>query len=178
MTGIFISNLTIICSDNGLSPGQHPAIIWTSVGILLIGPPRTNFSASLIWIQIFSFKKMYLKMSSAKWHPFCLCLNVLMYWYRNMSLVDHLCSIAMPNVQRQAYGLYSNRLSCQEECFAGNNSGHPNGPLDSYSQHWQTGIDRELLSKSYECTKIIDIFVGRKILTSMTIVTNYGKTLI
>ena len=30
----------------------------------------------LIEISTFSFKKMYLKRSSAKWRPFCFCLNV------------------------------------------------------------------------------------------------------
>ena len=33
---ICISKLTIIDPDNGLSPGQHQAIIWTNAGILLI----------------------------------------------------------------------------------------------------------------------------------------------
>ena len=36
-----------------------------------------NFSEILIEIQTFSFEKMHLKMSSAKWRPFCLTLNVL-----------------------------------------------------------------------------------------------------
>ena len=31
-----VSKLTIIGSDNGLSPGRHQAIIWTNGGILLI----------------------------------------------------------------------------------------------------------------------------------------------
>ena len=39
-----VSKLTIIGSDNGLSPGQHQAIIWTNAGILLIRPLGTNFS--------------------------------------------------------------------------------------------------------------------------------------
>ena len=38
MTHVCIGNLTIIDSDNGLSPGQHQAIIWTNAGMLLIGP--------------------------------------------------------------------------------------------------------------------------------------------
>ena len=37
----------------------------------------TNFSEILIGIQTFSFKKMHIKMASAKWRPFCLGLNVL-----------------------------------------------------------------------------------------------------
>ena len=77
MTHICVSKLTIIGSDNGLSPGRRQAIIWTNDGILLIEPLRTNFSEILIAIQIFSFTKMRLKMWSVKWRPFCLGLNVL-----------------------------------------------------------------------------------------------------
>ena len=77
VTHICIGKLTIIGSDNGLSPGGRQAIIWTNAGILLIGPLGTNFNEISIGIQIFSFKKMHLKMSSAKWRPFCLGLNVL-----------------------------------------------------------------------------------------------------
>ena len=77
VTHVCVSKLTIICSDNGLSPGRCQAIIWTNAGILLIGPLRTNFSKMLIEIHTFSFKKMHLKMSSGKWRPFCLGLDVL-----------------------------------------------------------------------------------------------------
>ena len=72
-----ISKLTTIGSNNGLSPGWHKAIILTNNGILLIGPLGKNFSEILIKIYRFSFKKMHLKMSSGKWRPFCLGLNVL-----------------------------------------------------------------------------------------------------
>ena len=44
VTHICVSKLTIIASDNGLSPGRRQAIIWTNAGILLIGPLGTNFS--------------------------------------------------------------------------------------------------------------------------------------
>ena len=77
VTHICVGELTIIVSDNGLSPGRRQAIIWTNVGILLIGPPGTNFSEISIKILTFSFAKMRLKVSSAKWRPFCLGLNVL-----------------------------------------------------------------------------------------------------
>ena len=77
VTHICVSKVTIIGSDNGLSPGRRQAIIWTNASILLIRPLGTNFSEILIGIQTFSYKKMYLKMSSAKWRPFCLALNVL-----------------------------------------------------------------------------------------------------
>ena len=77
VTHICVGKLTIIGSDNGLSLGRRQAIIWPNAGILLIRPLGTNFREILIGIQTFSFKKMCLKMSSAKWRPFCLGLNVL-----------------------------------------------------------------------------------------------------
>ena len=48
---IYISELTIIGSDNGLSPGRRQAIIWNNAGLLLIEPLGTNFSEISIWIQ-------------------------------------------------------------------------------------------------------------------------------
>ena len=77
VTHICVSKLSIIGSDNGLSPGRRQAIIWTNAGILSIGLLGTKFSEILIEIRTFSFKKMRLKVSSAKWQPFCLGLNVL-----------------------------------------------------------------------------------------------------
>ena len=77
MTHIRVGKLSIIGSDNGLSPGWRQAIIKTNAGILLIGPLGTNFSQISIGIQIFSFKKMRLKVSSVKRRPFCYGLNVL-----------------------------------------------------------------------------------------------------
>ena len=79
MTHICVIKLTIIGSDNGLSPGRRQAIIWTNVGILLIGTLETNFSEIVIEILPFSFKEMRLKVWSAKWRPFCLGLKVLRY---------------------------------------------------------------------------------------------------
>ena len=71
-----ICKLTIIGSDNGLSPGQHQAIIWTCAGIELIRTLGTNFSEILSDIHTYSFEDMYLKMS-AKWQTICLGLIVL-----------------------------------------------------------------------------------------------------
>ena len=69
----------IIGSDNGLVPIQHQAIIWTNDGSLLIGPLGTHFSEIWMKTEIFSYKKMNLKVSSEKWHPFCHGLNVCRY---------------------------------------------------------------------------------------------------
>ena len=77
VTHICISKLIIIGSNNGLSPGWGQAIIWTSAGLLSIGPLGTNFSYILIKLQNFSVMKMHLKMLSAKCRPFCLGLIVL-----------------------------------------------------------------------------------------------------
>ena len=77
VTHICVGTLTIIGSDNSLSPGRRQAIIWTNAGILLIRPLGTNFGEIVIEILSFSFKKMRLKMSSAKCCSFRLGLNVL-----------------------------------------------------------------------------------------------------
>ena len=95
MTHICIGNLTIIA-------GRRQAIIWTNSGILLIGPWGTNFSKILIGIETFSFKKMHLKMSSAKWRPFCLGLNVLNIWPGSLGSV---CPVISNNA-------YHSTVSC------------------------------------------------------------------
>ena len=82
--------LTIIGSDNCLSPGQLQAIIWTNTGILLIRTLETHISEILSEIHTFSFKKMHLKMSSAKWQQFCLSLNVLTLMSVNIGSISGL----------------------------------------------------------------------------------------
>ena len=66
VTHICVSKQTTIGPDNGLSPDRRQAIIWTSAGILLIGPLSTNLNEILIEIHTYSFKKI----SSGKW-PQC-----------------------------------------------------------------------------------------------------------
>ena len=58
-------------------PGLCQAIIWTNSGILLIQTLGTNFSEFTSEIHTSSIKKIYLKILSAKWRQFCLCLNEL-----------------------------------------------------------------------------------------------------
>ena len=50
VTHICISDLTSIGSDNGLLPVRCQAIMWTSPGILLIGPLGTIFNEISNWI--------------------------------------------------------------------------------------------------------------------------------
>ena len=86
-THICVGKLNIIGSDNGLSPGRRQAIICTNTGILLIRPWGTNFNEIFIGNQIFSFKKMHLKLSSAKWHLVYLGLNVLSTSTADVSMI-------------------------------------------------------------------------------------------
>ena len=72
---VSVGKLTIVGSDYGLSPARRQAITWSNAGIWLIGPLGTNFSEIVIGIQTFSFMKMHLNMSSAKWRSFCLGPN-------------------------------------------------------------------------------------------------------
>ena len=95
VTHMCVSNLTINGSENGLSPERRQAIIWTNAGILLIGPLATNFSEILIEIHAFSFKKMHLKMSSAKWRQFCLGLNVLNTFSENIKRFLEIVTMVM-----------------------------------------------------------------------------------
>ena len=64
VTHTCVSKLTINGSHNGLSPARRQAIIWTNNDIL-------------IEIHAFSFKKIHFVVSSGRWCPFCLGLNVL-----------------------------------------------------------------------------------------------------
>ena len=56
-THICVSELTIIGSDNGSSPGWRWAIIWTNAGILLTWPSGTIFSEMLIEFIHFPSRK-------------------------------------------------------------------------------------------------------------------------
>ena len=70
-------NSDTIGSNNGLTPVWHQAIIWTSGDLLLTRPSGSNLNKILFEIQIFSLKKLHLKILSAKWRPFYLGLHVL-----------------------------------------------------------------------------------------------------
>ena len=115
MTHICVSKLTIIGSDNGLAPSRRQAIISTNSGILLIRPSGTNFSEILIEIMTFSFKKMNLKLSSAKCRPFCRGLNVLTRYKLQTSMpftiIDHVLDYAQYPVNHRRWHMIDRR-SC------------------------------------------------------------------
>ena len=101
MTHICIGNLTITGSHNDLSPSRRQAIIWTNAGILLIRPLGTNFSEISIEILRVSLKKMLLKMSSVKWYPLCLGLNITVnsWWHKYGSTLAQVmaCCLTAPS---------------------------------------------------------------------------------
>ena len=53
VTHIYVNKLTIIGSDNGLSPGRRQAIIWTNAGMLLIRTLGTYLSEILSEVHAF-----------------------------------------------------------------------------------------------------------------------------
>ena len=105
VTHIYVSKLTIIGPDNGLSPGRRQAIIWTNAGILLIRTLGTNFSGIQGQIYSFSFKKMHLKMSSAIGRPFILGLNELIHWHWAIIQIPWLPSASQASKHQQYLNL-------------------------------------------------------------------------
>ena len=75
VTHICVRKLTIIGSDNGLSPGRRKAIIWTNAGILLIRSLGTNFNEmnrnSNIFIHENAFESVIWKIAAILSRPQC-----------------------------------------------------------------------------------------------------------
>ena len=74
VTHTCVSKLTIVGSDNGLSPGRRQAIIWTNDGILSIGPlrnkPQWNINQnSYISIQENAFENIVCEMAAILSRP-------------------------------------------------------------------------------------------------------------
>ena len=84
--------ISIYSSDMFNQNGQPEPIRWD------FAPPKdasnfwcwTAFNFCEIWIEIeiFSFRKMHLKMTSAKWCPFCLGLNMSREWQKTWLKVN------------------------------------------------------------------------------------------
>ena len=117
VTHIWVGNLTITVSDNGLSPGRRQAIIWTNAGILLMWTLGTNFSEILIEILIFSFKNMRLKVSSGKWRTFCLGPNVLTKIHDAIWLIGHTVFIQLVSTDYFKWSIIVASLKTYELVF-------------------------------------------------------------
>ena len=82
VTHICVSKLTIIGSDNGLSPRWHQAIIWTNAAILSIRPKGTYFSEILIWNSEVFIQELALKcliMAAILSRPQCVKACIINY---------------------------------------------------------------------------------------------------
>ena len=75
---MYVVNLTIIGSDNGLSPARRQAILLTNAGVLLMGPLGTNLSETLIDIYAFHSRKRLWKCRLENGGHF---VAVSMCWY-------------------------------------------------------------------------------------------------
>ena len=91
---IWINKLTVIGSDDVLSPDRRQVIIWTNAGKSLIRILGTNFSKIFREIKAFSFKKIHSNMLSAKWRQFGLGTNVLTREYTRQQVWRSLLSPA------------------------------------------------------------------------------------
>ena len=71
---ICVGNLTVIGSDSGLALTRRRYLnkCWNIVNVTL----GNKLQGNSIEILTVSFKKMWLKGSSAKWRPFCIGFNV------------------------------------------------------------------------------------------------------
>ena len=96
-----------ICVDE-ISYRRRQAIIWTNAGLLSIKILGKNLNEIVIKIQTFSFKKMHSKISSGKWRPFCLGLNVL-------SQLTHWCLVTHIHLSELDYSWYSEWLVAYSE---------------------------------------------------------------
>ena len=89
LTHICVGNLTIIVSDNGLSPGRRQAIIWTNAGIVnwtLRNKLQWNFHCnSNIFIEENALPNVVCEMASVLCRPQCvkgqLCRQT--WWWQN-----------------------------------------------------------------------------------------------
>ena len=94
-THICVSGLTIIGSDNTLSPGRRQAIIWTNAGILLIWRNKLQWNLkrnSFIFIQENAFEKVVCEMASILSRP--LCVNIVrLSWLQTAYDVDRIIVI-------------------------------------------------------------------------------------
>ena len=126
-------------SDNGLLPVWCQIITWTNTDLLSIRPLGTNFSEIWIKTQNFSFVKMYLKMPSATWRPFCsgrdelmtlmiyfldeYLVGIYLYFSKAFDTVDHvmlLKKLAYCGFRGIAWKWFDIYLSNQEECVTYN----------------------------------------------------------
>ena len=123
VTHICVSKLTIIGSDNGLSPGRRQAIIWTNAGILLILKRNSG-----IFIQDNAFENVVCEIASILSRPQCVktshdIVSCTWYWHWH-------AEISSMHTQHLQLGGQCKPSSCQPIFSVGVDPGalkyHPN----------------------------------------------------
>ena len=131
-----VSKLKPIGSDHGLSPDRRQAIIWINAGILWVGPLGTNFSDIVIEILTFSSTKIRLKVSPAKWRPFCLGLNVLSGYSSILGIIRFAnCLAPLWKISWVVLVEWTLDKKLSYHTFASENN-HPHTPHADYSNIW------------------------------------------
>ena len=92
-----VSKLTIIGSDNGLSPGRRQAIIWTNAGILLIGLQCNVNKKWYILIQENVFQNVVKKLAAILSQPQCVKIQILC-WF-NQTGSKCICYLITQNME-------------------------------------------------------------------------------
>ena len=95
VTHIGVGNLAIIGSDNGLSPGRRQAIISTNAGVFFYLTLRDKLQWNINGNWCIFIREMYSKMSSVKYRPSYLGLNVLRQCIRLVFLLPWLLTISL-----------------------------------------------------------------------------------
>ena len=108
--------LTIIVSDNGLSPDRHQAVLWTNAAILSIAHWEIYLSGFILKLHKFLLMEMHLIMSSVKWRPVChrmkYCTSLRIWWFirhiKTLKVVSHIsCTFSQPTGNQLQWNDYS-----------------------------------------------------------------------
>ena len=119
-----MSNVNI-GSCNGLSPVKYQAITWTNVDSWSIWPWGAYFNEILFENQMFSFKKLHLKMPSDKWQTFCSSFSM---WHHKQVTSPTCSTTSVPHTVPEPLGLLIWSLTC---CYV------------IHSAHYHTGVEHE-----------------------------------
>ena len=112
---ICVSKLTIIASDNGLSPGQCQAIIWNNaVNWILRNKLQWNFDEnSDIFFQENALESVVRKMAAILSQPQCVNISVqnvkihnVLIFFVNLQPGTHCCHHIWNNVEHFVYHFY------------------------------------------------------------------------
>ena len=110
MTHICVGKLSIIGSDNVLSPGRRQAIIWTNVAILLTGHLGPNFREknnrnAHIFIQENRFENVVWKKAAISSRP--QCVHMMASWWHGTFMYNDGEADSPVETNNKGWGLLS-----------------------------------------------------------------------